>query len=85
MKKKTHTLTWLIGETLLIFTVATISIVLYDMYINIDVDKEMKYETQRVAKEVNAEDTQDISTILENASKSVVRNIKNSYKRYRNI
>lgn len=80
MKKKTHTLTWLIGETLLIFTVATISIVLYDMYINIDVDKEVKYETEKIAKEVSAEDIEDISITLENASKSVVRYIKNSYK-----
>lgn len=80
MKKRTHTLTWFIGETLLIFTVATISIVLYDMYINIDVDKETKYETQKIAKEVNTEETEDISVTLENASKSVVRHIENCYK-----
>lgn len=74
-KKKNHTLLFLIGEAIFIFIVATASIVLYDMYINVDVVEYESYSAEKISKEVNAQNTNDISDILENASKSVVRNI----------
>ena len=71
--KKTHILTWLIGEAIFVFVIATASIVLYDMYINIDVnDYESYTRPEKVIKEVSADDTNDISEILENVSESVV-------------
>lgn len=66
---------WLIGELIFIFIVATASIVLYDMYINIDVVEYDEYVAKKTVKEVNTENTSDISDTLENVSKSVVRNI----------
>lgn len=66
---------WLIGELIFIFIVATASIVLYDMYINIDVKEYGEYTTEKVAKVNKQDDTGDISDTLENVSKSVVRNI----------
>ena len=74
-KNKTNVLVWLIGEIFLIFVTATASIVLYDMYINIDVVEYDGYVAEKTAKEVNTENTNDISGILESVSKSVVRNI----------
>ena len=80
-KKKTHIFTWIVFEAIFIFIIATASITLYDMYINIDVEPNSDYYTaEKIAKEVSTEDTDDISEVLENTSKSVVRNIKNSYK-----
>lgn len=74
-KKRNHTLLFLVGEAIFIFVVATSSIVLYDMYINIDVVEYEPYSTEKISKEVNAENTNDVSDILENVSRSVVRNI----------
>lgn len=73
--KKTHIISWLIGEAIFIFVVATSAIILYDMYINIDVDKYDTYTTEKVAKEVNIEEdtkSQEISEVLEEVSMSVV-------------
>lgn len=72
-EKKPHILTWVIGEFVLIFVVATIAIILYDIYIHIDATPEESYVPVKIAKEVNTENVTDISEILENASKSVVR------------
>ena len=49
------------------------SIVLYDMYINIDTEKEI-YTAEKTAKEVSTKNTDDVSKMLEKVSKSVVRN-----------
>ena len=74
-KSKTNIIMWLIGELIFIFIVATASIVLYDMYINIDVKEYDGYTAEKVAKVNKQDDTGDISDTLENVSKSVVRNI----------
>lgn len=75
-EKKNHILTKIMLQILLIFTIATMSIVLYDMYINIDVEKE-NYTAEKTSKEISIQNTQDVSTMLEKVSKSVVRNFKN--------
>ena len=75
-EKKNHILTKIMLQILLIFTIATMSIVLYDMYINIDVEKET-YTAEKTSKEISIQNTQDVSTMLEKVSKSVVRNFKN--------
>lgn len=75
-EKKNHILTKIMLQILLIFTIATMSIVLYDMYINIDVEKE-NYTAEKTSKEISIPNTQDVSTMLEKVSKSVVRNFKN--------
>lgn len=75
-EKKNHILTKIMLQILLIFTIATMSIVLYDMYINIDVEKET-YTAEKTSKEISIPNTQDVSTMLEKVSKSVVRNFKN--------
>ncbi len=63
-------------EAIFIFIIATASIILYDMYINIEVEPDINYYTaEKLAKEASIEDTDDVSEMLENASKSVVRNI----------
>ena len=74
-KKKNNIVMWLIGELIFIFIVATASIVLYDMYINIDVVEYDGYVAEKTVKEVNTENISDISETLENISKSVVLNI----------
>ena len=51
-KKNNHILTKILGKLILIFTIATISIVLYDMYINIEVDEE-DYTADKISKEVS--------------------------------
>lgn len=84
-EKNNNKLIYAIEELILIFAVATISIILYDIYINVDVVQEENYGTIKTAKEVNIDSESDISEILENTSKSVVRNIQNCNKRYRNI
>ena len=75
-EKKNHILTKIMLQILVIFTIATMSIVLYDMYINIDVEKET-YTAEKTSKEISIPNTQDVSTMLEKVSKSVVRNFKN--------
>lgn len=75
-EKKNHVISKLILQVLIIFAIATTSIVLYDMYINIDVEEE-SYIAEKVSKEISIKNTEDVSTMLENVSKSVVRNIKN--------
>ena len=84
-EKKNNPLIWAIEELILIIIVSTVSIILYDIYINIDVEPKTNYEVLKTAKEVDVENLSDISEILERTSKSVVRNIKNCNKRYRNI
>jgi hypothetical protein len=74
-KEKQHILPWVIGEAVLIFLVATASIILYDIYINIDASPSVPYVPERISKEVNAENETNLSEILESVSKSVVRNI----------
>lgn len=73
-EKKPHLLTWLIWEAVFIFIVATASIVLYDMYINVDVEEYKDYQIEKTSKskEVNVENVSDISETLENVSRSVV-------------
>ncbi len=78
-EKKNHILGKFITQIIMIFVIATISIVLYDTYIDIEIEDE-SYTVEKVAKEINAESTEDISTMLETVSKSVVRNIKNRNK-----
>lgn len=70
--KKPHILTWLIWEAVFIFIIATASIVLYDMYINIDATPKESYTAKKTAGEVKLSTENDISEILENTSKSVV-------------
>ena len=70
-EKKNHLFIKIIGEIILIFAIATTSIVLYDMYINIDV-YENSYNIAKVSQETLSEDTRDISGILEETSKNVV-------------
>lgn len=78
---KTSLFTWLIGEAILIFAVATVSIALYDMYIKIEVTPYDNYTAEKTKSEVSSnEDKEDVSNILENVSKSIVRNIKNNIK-----
>ncbi len=74
-EKKAHLLAWVIGEFILIFIIATISIVLYDIYIHIDTSPEESYVPVKITKEVNTEEVDNISETLESVSKSVVRHI----------
>lgn len=76
-EKKQNTISLIFDEILLIFVIATISIILYDMYINIDVENYETYAKEEKIQEVSSENTSDISSVLEKSSKSVVRNIKN--------
>ena len=78
-EKKKHIFLSILLKTLLVFAISTSSIVLYDMYVNIDTE-EYDYSSERLSKEISAEDTLDISTTLEKSIKSVVRNIKNKCK-----
>ena len=50
--KKNNKLIDAIEELILIFVVATISIVLYDIYINTDTASQQSYETLKTAKEI---------------------------------
>lgn len=75
-QKKNYILSKMILGILIIFMIATVSIVLYDMYINIEIEDE-SYTPKKVSQEISTENTEDASTMLENISKSVVRNIKN--------
>lgn len=75
-QKKNYILSKMILGILIIFMIATLSIVLYDMYINIEIEDE-SYTPKKVSQEISTENTEDTSTMLENISKSVVRNIKN--------
>ena len=40
---------------------------LYDMYVNIDAKPEESYTSEKLSKEINAENTDDISNVLEKA------------------
>lgn len=71
---KPHLLSKLILQLVITFIIATFSIVLYDMYINIDVE-DSNYTAEKVSKEISTKNTEDVSTMLETVSKSVVRNI----------
>ena len=51
-KKNNHILLKVLGKLFLIFIIATISIVLYDMYINIEVEEE-SYTADKVSKETS--------------------------------
>lgn len=75
-QKKNYIVSKMILGILIIFMIATFSIVLYDMYINIEIEDE-GYTPKKVSQEISTENTEDTSTMLENISKSVVRNIKN--------
>ena len=75
-QKKNYIVSKMILGILIIFMIATFSIVLYDMYINIEIEDE-SYTPKKVSQEISTENTEDTSTMLENISKSVVRNIKN--------
>ncbi len=75
-EKKNHVISKLILQALIIFAIATASIVLYDMYINIDVEEE-SYMAEKASKEISIKNTEDVSAMLENVARSVVRNIKN--------
>ena len=78
-EKKNHIFIKIFGMLMLIFLVATSSIVLYDLYENIEIEDE--YSASKISKEISvAENEKDISKILKEVSKSVVRNIKNRYK-----
>ena len=79
-EKKNHIFFKIIIKTLAVFIISTSSIVLYDMYVNIDAKPEESYTSEKLSKEINAENTDDISNVLEKATKSVVRNIKNRCK-----
>lgn len=72
-EKKDHVLGKFLMQITIIFIVATISIVLYDMYINIDVDNNT-YSPEKVSTEISTKNTENISSVLETVSKSVVRN-----------
>lgn len=74
-QNKNHTLSKITIQIFLIFAIATTSIILYDMYINIEIEDSTSYSANKVAKETSTENTDDVSTMLTNASKSVVRNI----------
>jgi len=71
---KSHVIIKIISQMIIVFIIATSSIVLYDMYINIEVENE-GYLTEKVSREISTKNTRDISTMLEEVSKSVVRNI----------
>ncbi len=75
-EKKNHVISKLILQILIIFAIATTSIVLYDTYINIDVEEE-SYMAEKASKEISIKNTEDVSAMLENVARSVVRNIKN--------
>ena len=72
-EKKTHIITWVLIQLIFIFVIATIAIILYDIYINIDVAPYENYvSVEKQAKEVSTEGSDDISETLEIVSKSVV-------------
>ena len=77
-EKNNHIFVKIIADIMLIFAVSTMSIILYDMYINIDVYQQ-DYTVEKVSQETNANESEYKSIMLENASKSVVRNFKNKY------
>lgn len=70
-KNKNHLFIKLILELIIVFIIATIAIVLYDMYIKIEVE-DNSYTVERVSKEISINNTEDISQMLEEVSKSVV-------------
>ena len=79
-KKKNHFFLNILTKKLEVFIISTASIVLYDMYVNIDVEPKEYYSSEKLSKETNVENVTDISGMLEKATKSVVRDIKNRCK-----
>ncbi len=74
-EKKVGMFSWLLWEIIFIFAISTISIILYDMYINVDVKQYPSYVVEKQAVKVNEEDEEeksDISEILEDISESIV-------------
>lgn len=78
-QNKSHILSKIIMQIFVVFVIATISIILYDMYIKIEIE-DSPYNASKTAKEISAENSDDVSTMIVNASKGVVRNIKNRKK-----
>ena len=70
-KNNNHLFIKLILELIIVFIIATMAIVLYDMYINIEV-QDNSYTVEKIAKEISADNTEDISQMLEDVCKSVV-------------
>lgn len=79
-ENKNHVLGKMLIQIFLVFAIATASIVLYDMYINIEIDEGQMYNSEKLSKEISTKNIEDISSMLENSLKSVVRNIKNRKK-----
>ena len=79
-KKRNHFFLNILTKIFAVFIISTASIVLYDMYVNIDVEPREYYSSEKLSKETNVENVTDISSVLEKATKSVVRNIKNRCK-----
>lgn len=75
-EKKNHIFVKIFAEIALIFAISTMSIVLYDMYINIDV-YEQNYTAEKITKEtsIDTDSVGNIGYMLEKVSKSVVRDI----------
>lgn len=70
-ENKSHLLSKLVLQILIIFAISTFSIVLYDTYINIEVEDE-SYTAEKLSKEISIQNKEDISEVLEDISKSVV-------------
>ena len=78
-QNKNHILSKIFIQIFLVFAIATTSIILYDMYIKIEVE-DSPYIASKTTKEISAESSDDVSAMITNASKSVVRNIKDRKK-----
>ena len=70
-KEKNHLFIKILLELIIVFIIATMAIVLYDMYINIEVE-DNSYVVEKISKEIDTNDDEDISIILEKVAKSVV-------------
>lgn len=78
-QNKNHILGKIFMQIFLVFAIATTSIILYDMYIKIEVE-DSPYIASKTAKEISVESSDEVSTMITDASKSVVRNIKDREK-----
>ena len=78
--KKNYIFLKLLVKTLVVFIIITSSIVLYDMYINIEAEPIEDYSAEKLSKEISTNNTSNISDTLEIVTRSVVRNIKNRRK-----
>ena len=61
-----------IGKIISIFIIVTVSIALYDMYVNINVDSAELPKEEAAVTENNEENDRDIYTVIEDVSKAVV-------------